>query len=1162
MAVLNRLRRLVDLMHTRRRIAVIVTLAVVAGLFWVLPRQTQYVVPVAGNNEWPVEQSPPTREIVWQSPAQITWGATPEQERTHAASGPAATPRFASHGTVLYFTLQNSSGQADIWESRMVEGAWTAPQPLPVINSTANEFGPMLDRQEKHLYFYSDRSGGLGGFDIYVARRSEQGTWQTPVNLGPQINSAADEYDPAVSPDHTQLFFASDRIERLGSPRNHQQHKSAWTVTIRVRRQAATFDLFRASRTKTTDAWHHAERLESINQPLVNDGAPFVSPNGAFLYFASDRRARPQEDTNLDLYRARITGDTLETPENLGPSLNTAAHETEPGLSAQGFTLVFASDRDGQDRLFLSHAEEIVRVDRWDTSHLSGWGRLWWQSLLVTALIMGIIAVVALYRGHLWERAYASRFFIGSVVVHAVVLLILAAWTLPKVVEMIVAEVKQSDPVSDSLLESERQSHADGRESYEKVADLDAPVQDVPDQVRQVTQSNSIPLATTKPLLALPMPRNRPTANIRPQPQTVSVSNTPPELRPLTRRTAGPDTQRLVADNESPVPLPKPAEVAHETPIDPRVVSLPRHDVPLEPTPTAVTPSVSPAPRIARPRQIVAAPPTDVPATELAVSSPQRRAVAIEKRLPALNPESVELPPREATPTTEPVATSTPVSRQTTTQPVPTPVASRDLPRRQRSPQALAVAASPLPAAPDARLREASDNPLTRRLSPPPTRGIPNLEETLPELPITKSTPNALQVKAQSTRVPRIAIRVPQPGTAPEATIENQPLTPTQLDRNTLTRTVVDSEMQTPPSAPLPVTRQPLVMTGPNLAKSLLDEPTPQIAPAQTRPQLSKLPLAENLNPQRASSQIAETPRRPPSLPAQQIPAGPRRVQTRRSAIPLIATSQPGLPATPVSRAATAAAQVSVRRLTDQPSLSTLTTGPTTAESPIPSIEISPPRQQLEQIVPEIPDSSDAGGPFQKRKTPIIGSLAERKHDAPPSFGPLVSLLNRRPARAPRVAFAQDKVGLKSLLVLRQGNVRREYIEILGGNDETEHAVDLGLKWLADHQDTAGNWSLNNFHKNCKGKHANCGHPGSVQSDTAATGFALLPFLAAGHTHQQGDYRKQVAAAAKWLVNHQQQNGDLFVPGNKHHWMYSHGVASMALCELYGMSGDEDLKQP
>ncbi|GIT28188.1 MAG: hypothetical protein Ct9H300mP1_02340 [Planctomycetaceae bacterium] len=114
--------------------------------------------------------------------------------------------------------------------------------------------------------------------------------------------------------------------------------------------------------------------LDELNRPDSHEGTPFVSPDGAFLYFASNRPARRGEEANLDLFRAGWKTDRFGGPVNLGPMINTESDETEPGLSAEGFRLVFATNRDGRVRLYQSVAREIELRAEWDSSR---WDGLW-----------------------------------------------------------------------------------------------------------------------------------------------------------------------------------------------------------------------------------------------------------------------------------------------------------------------------------------------------------------------------------------------------------------------------------------------------------------------------------------------------------------------------------------------------------------------------------------------------------------------------------------------------------------------------------------------------------------------------------------------------------------------------------------------------------------
>ena len=126
------------------------------------------------------------------------------------------------------------------------------------------------------------------------------------------------------------------------------------------------------------------------------------------------------------------------------------------------------------------------------------------------------------------------------------------------------------------------------------------------------------------------------------------------------------------------------------------------------------------------------------------------------------------------------------------------------------------------------------------------------------------------------------------------------------------------------------------------------------------------------------------------------------------------------------------------------------------------------------------------------------------------------------------------------------------------GELRADEIVERGLGWLAAAQEEDGRWTLGPYHP--KG----VGGAVRLQSDTAATGLALLTFLGAGYDHFDGRHREVVRRGLEWLVSVQKADGDLFVPAdpvsNSCAWMYSHGIATMALCEAVGMTGDPLLR--
>jgi hypothetical protein len=135
----------------------------------------------------------------------------------------------------------------------------------------------------------------------------------------------------------------------------------------------------------------------------------------------------------------------------------------------------------------------------------------------------------------------------------------------------------------------------------------------------------------------------------------------------------------------------------------------------------------------------------------------------------------------------------------------------------------------------------------------------------------------------------------------------------------------------------------------------------------------------------------------------------------------------------------------------------------------------------------------------------------------------------------------------------RSGATRQQLLTSGGGNTESEACVAAGLKWLVAHQAPDGHWSLDGFNRgrcNCNGY----GEP----NDIAATAFGLLPLLGAGETHKEpkATYKHNVERALKYLIARQARDGYF---GGK---MYAHGLATIAICEAYGMTSDPTLKAP
>lgn len=271
---------------------------------------------------------------------------------------------------------------------------WSAPTNIENLSGSSSELNtgsvdgcPILSPYDGSLYMASNRTGGVGGLDIWIAPKSGDG-WGTPVNAGPTINTAADEFCP--SPARGNRFFF-------------------------VRRSSPTdTDIFVVKKLPT--GWGTPQQLPkgpgAINSDF-EEWSPswFEAPDGReFLYFGSTRRAHPVQEIfySVDLGNAQLaTGgvdssasdarpnvrrDGLEivwdstrgggapdiwtasrssvdadwgTAEQLGNGINSAAVESRPSLSWDGTMLLFGSSRPGEGAsdIYMSTREKVTGND-------------------------------------------------------------------------------------------------------------------------------------------------------------------------------------------------------------------------------------------------------------------------------------------------------------------------------------------------------------------------------------------------------------------------------------------------------------------------------------------------------------------------------------------------------------------------------------------------------------------------------------------------------------------------------------------------------------------------------------------------------------------------------------------------------------------------------
>ncbi len=121
-----------------------------------------------------------------------------------------------------------------------------------------------------------------------------------------------------------------------------------------------------------------------------------------------------------------------------------------------------------------------------------------------------------------------------------------------------------------------------------------------------------------------------------------------------------------------------------------------------------------------------------------------------------------------------------------------------------------------------------------------------------------------------------------------------------------------------------------------------------------------------------------------------------------------------------------------------------------------------------------------------------------------------------------------------------------------GAGGRVNEAITAGLEWLRKHQDEDGRWDAAGFMKHDK-EGDPCTGPGLAVHDVGITGLALLAFLGEGNTLKLGTYRQQVRKGVKWLLEQQGENGLIGTTASQA-FAYSHAIATVALCEAYGLS--------
>lgn len=167
----------------------------------------------------------------------------------------------------LLFIFKSEGDNGDIYVSKREGGKYLSAEKLPgEVNTEYWEGSVSLSTDQQKLYFSSNRPGGFGGNDLYVATKKEDGTWGNVKNLGSKINTEYDEDAPFISPDSRTLIFSSEGHNSIGD-----------------------FDLFTSNLDLNDGTWKAAKNLGYPVNTTDDDLFYVLSADGKRGYFSSGR---------------------------------------------------------------------------------------------------------------------------------------------------------------------------------------------------------------------------------------------------------------------------------------------------------------------------------------------------------------------------------------------------------------------------------------------------------------------------------------------------------------------------------------------------------------------------------------------------------------------------------------------------------------------------------------------------------------------------------------------------------------------------------------------------------------------------------------------------------------------------------------------------------
>jgi|GEM_PF-1440833 len=371
------------------------------------------------------------RMVLWEDPKPHLLDTAPKEDNPEPAEKTTEhiEAAFSPDGSTMVLTYttetEGTKPNTDLYVSHWNESSWSRPEPIDTLNSEHDEQDAAFSGDGRYLFFSSNRPGGVGGFDLYAAERGEDGKWSALAALGEEINSPNNEIGPAPSRDDRRLFFTSDRTTSEG----------AHDIYVAQRLPVEQEDPPTEATEKAALAYGKAVAVNELNsdrndiEAALSDrgGYIFIASDRSRtdtsqyqLYLSRVVDGRAQTPERVDVY---IDDDNVKDPVVRMDGFD-LLFSTDADLAAG------APAEDGavpDYRLYGSTTREVIGytdLSRWELFKTLLDRIMWWLLLAVASLI------ALLYMLEKWQdiTSLFHKCLAGSAMVHLLLLFLMMTW--------------------------------------------------------------------------------------------------------------------------------------------------------------------------------------------------------------------------------------------------------------------------------------------------------------------------------------------------------------------------------------------------------------------------------------------------------------------------------------------------------------------------------------------------------------------------------------------------------------------------------------------------------------------------------------------------------------------------------------------------------------